>query len=182
VQIRETFEGSVGLLDTGGGTIPSEAASGRLVAHLSYDALGRLIRVQRPSSDSGGVLHVTDLYYDGVRVVQEVADHEVFARLSDTGDLVLPRAAYEMAFGATGATEGVTPQAGECATPQEHDPEWAWSSRRLEREYIWHADPSSYVDEVAVQLVYTGAHDAGGDSTPTVLYALTDRNADVACC
>lgn len=55
---------------------------------------------------------------------------------------------------------------------------WNWSDRRLEREYLWHADgvggTGANLDECAAQLLYTeahawnGIHDAGDDTTATV--------------
>ena len=68
---------------------------------------------------------------------------------------------------------------------------WHWDDRRLEREYLWAADPGGYVDECVAQIVKTKAHEPGAgaasgtpeykgnDTTPTVLYVLTDHNANV---
>ncbi len=173
--------------------VPASGQPGRLIAHYSYDALGRLIRTQRPNSASGERLAITDLYYDGVRVVQEVGWASVAGRVpggaggggGGAGAPFLARPAREVVGdGATGQLP--SGESGACSLPTPNPSgDWAWSDRRLEREYLWHADPGAYVDDCAAELVYTDAHawngleDAGDDAAPTVLYVLSDANADV---
>lgn len=60
-----------------------------------------------------------------------------------------------------------------------------WSQRRLERVYVLHHDPEASADSLLAQLVYTSAHvpaaqsTFGHDTTPTLLYALTDAEGSV---
>ncbi len=44
---------------------------GALVCRYSYDGLGRLIRKETPVSAGVTALQIKDLYYDGVRRIQE---------------------------------------------------------------------------------------------------------------
>jgi hypothetical protein len=158
---------------------PSMSSIDALVVHYSYDGLGRVIRTQRPASDSttpanSGALIITDLYYDGVRVVQEVgwggsattgggSGVPVRARRDASGAAMdtapgLPRRANEMTVsGATGGQCELTspPIAGG----------FEWQDRRLEREYVWAGDSAAYVDENVAQLVYTSAHTPASVST-----------------
>ena len=56
-------------------------APGDWILHHTYDALGRLIRAQRPipaGGGSGGQVYTEHYYYDGVRRVQEVHNNPVF--------------------------------------------------------------------------------------------------------
>src|ERR1043165_6308785 len=71
VQVREVIKG---LKVTGGVLEPTSSqldSIGRLVVHYSYDALGRVVRTQRPRDEVGEYLAIDDLYSDSVRVVQE---------------------------------------------------------------------------------------------------------------
>jgi hypothetical protein len=74
VQIREVLK-EITFGADGSIAMPGDADTGRLIAHYSYDALGRVIRTQRPVGSAAGStgerLAITDLYYDGVRVIQE---------------------------------------------------------------------------------------------------------------
>ncbi|HMN41861.1 MAG TPA: colicin E5-related ribonuclease [Phycisphaerales bacterium] len=129
---------------------------------------------------------MTDLYYDGVRVVQEVGWAGVPGTVQldasgqpDTAKPRLPRRANEITYasGEGNASSG-------CAA-QNTVSGWNWSDRRLEKEYIWAADASAYVDECVAQIVYTHAHEAvtgnpaGNDTAPVTLYVLSDHNANV---
>lgn len=162
---------------------------GTLVVHYSYDALGRVIRVQRPHDVAGNTLDISDLYYDGVRVVQEVGWKDVPARAEIIGETTyyLPRRANEMHWEAEGGGGGGGGGGSSSQTCGPTEPSgWSWSDRRLEREYVWAADPAGYVDECVAQLVYTDAHafngsgvEIGDDTTATVLYVLSDHNANV---
>jgi hypothetical protein len=139
--------------------------------------LGRVIRTQRPSSNAvtpadQAALNIMDLYYDGARAVQEVgwAGIPMRAQLGTNGQPDnsrpgLPRRANEIT--GNGAS-------GSQCVPSESSA-WAWGDRRLEREYVWAADSSAYVDECVAQLVYTDAHTpvsgygAGNDTTAVSL-------------
>ncbi|HMN39723.1 MAG TPA: GC-type dockerin domain-anchored protein [Phycisphaerales bacterium] len=183
VQVREVLKG-FSIDPSGSFTIPTDAYTGRLIAHYSYDALGRVVRTQRPTDQQAHQLTITDLYYDGVRVVQEVGWASVTGRDPGNGGYYgyLPRMAKEVSGdGLDNAGESDEDRTCEVNPPGD----WRWDARRLEREYVWHSDPSAYVDECAAQLVYTDAHswdgssEHGDDTTPTVLYVLTDHNANV---
>ena len=66
-------------LDPGG--VYDTGAPGDWILHHTYDALGRLIRAQRPipaGGGSGGQVYTEHYYYDGVRRVQEVHNNPVF--------------------------------------------------------------------------------------------------------
>ena len=150
------------------------AKIGQLVAQYSYDGLGRLIRTQRPESAAGATLHVTDLYYDGVRVVQEAGW---------TG--VIPE---EVAVASASGGQPTTMRLARRA-------EWfvsdsallnRWPARRLEREYVWGMDAAAYVDECLTQLVFVDAHsenaageEIGDDRSPVVLHCLNDQSASL---
>lgn len=56
--------GATGALATG--------QTGGWIIHYTYDALGRLARLQRPLTGFPGYLHTEHYYYDGARRVQEV--------------------------------------------------------------------------------------------------------------
>ena len=178
------------------------------MAHYTYDALGRVIRTQtlataNTTPSRNAALAITDFYYDGVRVVQEVgwggggtgsvhgggAGVPTRTARNKAGSLDttlpgLPRRSNEMSGGGTSW--------GSCAPPSgENAGGWDWADRRLQREYIWNADASAYVDECVAQLAYTAAHDPasgtspgdpgykGSDTTATILYTLHDHNANV---
>ncbi len=187
---------------------------GALVVHYSYDGLGRVIRTQRPASSGstapgsnpagGGKLFITDLYYDGVRVVQEAGwggnqssgggggvPYRMNRNASGALDVTmpgLPRRANEM----SGANSGDVSW-GDCAPTATgtNNGGWVWQDRRLEREYVWASDSGAYVDECVAQLVYTDAHVPasgstseqsaykGNDTSATILYTLADHNANV---
>lgn len=101
---------------------------------------------------------------DGVRVVQEVGWKGVPARVEISGDpaktYYLPRRANEMHWEPAGGGSGSSTQT--CGPTGPSD--WSWSDRRLEREYVWAADPGGYVDECIAQLVYTDAHAVNGSN------------------
>ncbi len=175
VQVRRA--GGV-VANQSGGTLSDLSSAGQLVAHYSYDALGRLIRVQRPEDADGDTLRVTDLYYDGARVVQEAAIANVPA--IDVG----MRPDESVIYG---------PRPADGFGDHDDDPETADLDelRRLEREYVWAMDPMGYIDELHAQLAYTQAHPptptstipsgdgAGNDFSPTELYSLTNPTRTV---
>lgn len=203
VQVRQAPSG---VTVNGDGTLgaPAPWTIGALVAHYSYDGLGRVIRTQRPAHSgstapaNSAKLCITDLYYDGVRVVQEVGwggnattgggagvpyrtNRDKGGNLSTTLP-GLPRRANEMT--------GTDVSWGDCVLAQSNGG-WSWQDRRLEREYIWASDSAAYVDENVAQLVYTSAHTPasgstsgeaaykGDDTSATILYTLADHNANV---
>jgi hypothetical protein len=129
-----------------------------------------------------------------VRVVQEVgwgaggsgSSVQIFGGTDPTTGQLLPRRACDIVF-ASG--EGDSSGGGACAVGSATA--WNWGQRRLEKEYIWHADAAAYVDECAAQYVYNHAHEQAsgtgpgdpgyyGDQTqPALLYVLSDHNANV---
>jgi hypothetical protein len=95
---------------------PPEIASlvvGPMVKHYTYDAFGRLIRVQSPFPDpeSGGDfgLRVERLYYDGLRRVQEVnIDPSVSMNMAMSGQAggAMQAAASQVALNAEEPLDG----------------------------------------------------------------------------
>ncbi len=116
-----------------------------------------------------------------MRVVQEVGWTGVPVRAAGAaGKPGLPRRAYEVHGDGRPQDTGSS-----CTLPASSAGEWSWSSRRLQREYVWAMDPGGYVDELAAQFVYTESNtratpsdaELGDDTSATLLSALTDHTA-----
>ncbi|MBX3382610.1 MAG: hypothetical protein KF864_03775 [Phycisphaeraceae bacterium] len=151
---------------------PFTIAVDELVKHYTYDAFGRLIRVQSPWPEPGEWsqdLRSERLYYDGLRRIQEVNIDPLLPMsmaLSGEGGSQLQSAANQVAFNAEAPLDGAaTPATLENLTLEgENMPA---TVTYLAREYIW--GPGDWgVDELLVQYdqgrrASWPLQDAGGD-------------------
>jgi YD repeat-containing protein len=162
---------------------PPEIASlvvGPMVKHYTYDAFGRLIRVQSPFPDpeSGGDLglRVERLYYDGLRRIQEVnIDPSVSMNMAMSGQAggAMQAAANQVAMNAEEPLDGSAAPATLESQALESEVIPA-TVTYLAREYVW-GNGDWGVDELLAQYdadrrASWPLQDAGGD-----VIALCDR-------
>jgi hypothetical protein len=162
---------------------PPEIASlvvGPMVKHYTYDAFGRLIRVQSPFPDpeSGGDLglRVERLYYDGLRRIQEVnIDPSLSMNMAASGQAggAMQAAANQVAMNAEEPLDGSAAPATLESQALESEVIPA-TVTYLAREYVW-GNGDWGVDELLAQYdadrrASWPLQDAGGD-----VIALCDR-------
>ena len=153
------------------GRISDPAQLGNLVCRYQYDGLGRLICKETPVQGSGYTyLQRKDLYYDGVRRIQEVIYRP---------DLIPPPVGGELMVGAGGEANDEQPVLTTQPTTQPSEepeqvilapppgPQAHWT----DREYVWGPE---YVDELICQIPPLSGEHAG-----PVMYALLDGNYNV---
>jgi YD repeat-containing protein len=152
--------------------LPSGIVVDELVKHYTYDAFGRLIRVQSPWPEPGEWsqdLRSERLYYDGLRRIQEVIIDPLLPMsmaLSGEGGSQMQAAANQVAFNAEAPLDGAATPATLENQALEGDNMPA-TVTYLSREYVW--GPGDWgVDELLVQYdqgrrASWPLQDAGGD-------------------
>jgi RHS repeat-associated protein len=135
------------------GQVTAANQLGALVCRYTYDGLGRLICKENAIIAGDPVIQRKDLYYDGVRRIQEVIDRPIVvtttASQPDPGDI----------------ENDESPAEGEAATSQPTQEPWT------DREYVYGPD---YVDEFVCQIAPKAVTPSLG-----VLYMLQDANYNV---
>jgi YD repeat-containing protein len=148
--------------------------SGSLVMNLSYDGLGRVIRIQRADGALASTVDVTDLVYDGARVVQELG-----MRVFDAVVLEPPTGGVDL----TPKTRALLASELAGLDLLLLDPS---QGRVLRREYAYALDEAADVDECIAQWSYPDPHppsnpilESEGSTWPVLTYVLQDANLNV---
>jgi YD repeat-containing protein len=168
---------SSSFLSDGSIDLSSTDEAGPMVRNLAYDAIGRLVRTQRPITDTEGQLRIERYYYDGVRRIQEVYSDPIVGIGGDPEFLGEDVQLMQQIL----LERGVDPEGSsalldlmQLETDPEEEPH---SPVFLDREYVWGPGGSAPLDELIAQFdrahdVVYAIHDIGGD-----LVSVINRNS-----